>query len=130
MVGPWSYEPLELARFPPGEGPFGVQGMAFVTALHYVERRLPGGRNALAAALGVGSAVATYCKQTFDPSESYDASILLRILSAAAKIAHAPIGRFIEARSRWSATTERHGVLKTLAGAPPEAMAKRLHLDF
>jgi hypothetical protein len=130
MVGRWRYEPLDLNRFPPGEGPFRVRGVAFVTALSYVKRRLPGGREALVEVLGVGTPVTAYCDQAFDPAEAYDASILLRLLSAAAKIAHAPLERFIEARSRWSAKTEQRGMLKSMVGRAPEQMAKRLHLDF
>jgi hypothetical protein len=128
MVGAWCYEPLDTVRFPPGEGPFRVRGVAFVTALNYVERRLPGGWDALVASMD--ESVASYCDQAFDLTESYDASVLLRLLVVAAKVAHAPVGRFIEARSRWSANGERRGPLQPAAAASPEKMAERLHLDF
>ena len=130
MFADWRYEPLDPRRFPVGDGPFRVRGVAFVTALGYIDRRLPGGRPAFLHGLGPSDPFARYYEQPFDPTRDYDASPLVRLLVVAARLAHAPIGRFIEARSRWSAAGEARGPLKPAVTQSPEKMAERLHLDF
>jgi hypothetical protein len=126
----WRYEPLDPRRFPVGEGPFRVTGAAFVTAMSYVDRRLPGGRKALLTALGSGDPFARYYDQSFDAALYYDVSPLLRLLCVGARITHAPVPRFIEARSRWSAALDARGPLKPAVKTSPERMAERMHLDF
>src|SRR5262245_5160266 len=96
----WSYEPLPVSRFALGEGPFRVRGLAYVTALEYVDRRLAGGRRALYDALGPKDPHAPYLDQIFVVGGLYDVSPLVRLYVGAAKVAKMDVGAFIERRSR------------------------------
>jgi hypothetical protein len=127
----WRYEPLDPTRFPVGESPFRVRGLAFVTALSYVDTRLTGGRPRFLGALGPDDPFAKYYDQIFVVSGEYDASALLQIYRTAAQLKGVAVGRFIEERSRWSAASDTQGMWKPLLKtSSPEAMAERLHLAF
>lgn len=126
----WNFRPISASLFRPGEGPFRVRGLAYVAALAYVDRRIPGGRAALAAAVA-GDPYAPYLDQIFVPPGNYDVSPLLRLHLAAAEIEGIPIGRFIEERSRASAARDARGMWKPLlGGASVRTMAERLPLAF
>jgi hypothetical protein len=127
---PWRFEPLSLDRFPLGEGPFRVRGLAYVAALAFADRKLPGGRKALPALLG-DDPMGRYFDQIFVPPGSYDVSPLLALHVAAARLARQPIGRFIEQRSRLSAAHDAKGMWKPLlASAAVRPMAERLPLAY
>lgn len=126
----WNFEPISLARFPLGEGPFRVRGLAYLAAMAYVEHRLPGGRIALAQLLA-GDPYGPYFDQIFVPPGNYDVSPLLRLHQHAAKKEGTPIGRFIEERSRASASHDARGMWKPLfGGVSVPTMAERLPLAF
>jgi len=123
----WRYEPLDPKSFRVGDGPFRVSGRAFAAATSYLDRRLPGGHDGLLAALGPKDPFLAYYAQRFEPERDYDASALLYLLRVAAKLAHAPLARFIEARSRWSA---KRDAPKEAKAASPESIAMRMPTSF
>ncbi|NUP06688.1 MAG: hypothetical protein HOW73_11595 [Polyangiaceae bacterium] len=124
-------EPLPPSLFPIGDGPFRVRGLAYTTALEYVDTRLPGGRPALLAELGHDDPWAAYLQQIFVVAGDYDASPLVRVFCAVAKLKNRPVAEFIERRSRASAKADVHGMWKPLLKtSSPEAMAERLHIAF
>jgi hypothetical protein len=127
----WRYEPLDRHAFPLGEGPFRACGLAYTGALRYVDKRLPGGRAALAAALGPNDPCLAFYEQLFLAVADYDISPLVRLFVAAARIEDVPIGRFIAERARWSGGADSRGVFKwPLHGATLEETAQRLHFAF
>jgi hypothetical protein len=124
------FDPIGTDRFPLGEGPFRVRGLAYVAALAYVDKRLQGGRAALDQ-IFAGDPVRAYFDQIFVPPGSYDVSPLLRLHLAAAPREGKPIARFIEERSRASAVHDARGMWKPLFGAGTlPAMCQRLPLAF
>jgi hypothetical protein len=125
------YEPLDPARFPPGEGPFRAHGLAYTAALTYVDTRLPGGRAGFLAALGAGDAHAPFFDQLFLVSGDYDLSPLVRLYVVSAAIKGVPVGRFIVERARWSAEANTKGIWRPLLkGSSPEGVADRLRHAF
>jgi hypothetical protein len=127
---PWRFEPLPLDRFPLGEGPFRVRGLAYVAVLAFADRKLPGGRKALSMLLE-GDPMGRYFDQIFVPPGSYDVSPLLALHVAAARLARQQTGRFIEQRSRASAAHDAKGMWKPLlASATVRPMAERLPLAY
>lgn len=119
------YEPLGVDQFLVGEGPFRARGLAYVSALKYVDTRLRGGRAAFLEALGKGDPFAPYYDQIFLVTGDYDVSPLVRLYVVAAAMQGAPVGRFIEERSRWSAESTTKGLWKPiLKASSPEAMAE------
>jgi hypothetical protein len=132
MRDDWRYEPLDPARFRPGSGPFLVRGLAYVTALQWVDKRLDGGRAALVHALGgTADPSAAYLDQIFVVTGEYDLSPLLRLYVAASALEAVPVGRFIDTRARHSAASDTQGMWKSmLKQSTPEAMAQRLYFAF
>ena len=127
---PWRYEPLGIDRFALGEGPFRVRGLAYVAALAFVDKKLPGGRAAIQQLLA-GDPLGAYFQQIFVPPGSYDVSPLLSLHLAAARAARKPPGRFIEERARASALHDARGMWKPLlATASVRPMAERLPLAY
>jgi hypothetical protein len=125
------YEPLGVDQFPLGEGPFRARGLAFVSALKYVDTRLRGGRAAFLEALGPGDPFAPYYDQIFLVTGDYDVSPLVRLYTVVAAVEHTPVGRFIEARSRWSAESTTKGLWRPiLKVSSPEAMAESTNQAF
>ncbi len=124
------FEPIGVDRFPLGEGPFRVRGMAYVALLAYVEKRLPGGKQALNE-LFPDDPVRAYFDQLFVPPGSYDVSPLLRLHLAAAKFERKPVGRFIQERARASAEHDARGLWKPLFGRGSlAAISQRLPLAY
>lgn len=124
------FEPIGVDRFPLGDGPFRVRGLAYVAALAYVDKRVSGGR-AVLETLFEGDPVRDYFQQIFVLSGSYDVSPLLRLHVALAKLERKAIGRFIEERSRASATHDARGMWKPLFGAGSlPAMCERLPIAY
>lgn len=129
--GSFKIEPLPLSAFPLGDGPFRVRGLAYATLLDYVDKRLPGGRPALMAALGPADPWLPYIDQLFVVGADYDASPLCRLFVAAARVRGEDVARFVEKRAQQSAKTDVHGMWKPLLKtSSPEAMAERLHIAF
>jgi len=127
---PWRYDPAGPQPAAAGEGPFRVRGHAFQTALDYVDQRLAGGRAGFLAALGPEDA-APYFDQIFVASGDYDIAPLVLLYCTAARMKGVATGRFIEARSRWSAASVVQGLWKpVLKTVSPEAMAERVHYAF
>lgn len=127
---PWRVEPLPPSQFKVGEGPFRVRGLAYLNALDYADKRLPGGRAALLAELE-GDPYAPYLEQIFIVSADYDVSPLARLFVACAKLEGQPPLQFIQRRSEASARIDLHGMWKPLfKTSSPEAMAERLHMAF
>ncbi len=125
LQGTWSYEPLER----PGH-PFRARGLAYVSALKYVDGPLPGGRRAFLEALGTSEDAAFY-DQIFIVAGDYDVSPLLRLYVVAAAIEKTPLAAFIEERARWSGSSDSKGLWKpSLHGATPEDVAAKLHFAF
>jgi hypothetical protein len=127
----WRYQPLEPRVFAVGEGPFRARGLAYAGALRYVDKKLPGGRAALVAALGPGDPYAPFYERLFLAIADYDVSPLVRLYAAAARVEGVPIARFIEARARWSGGADPKGIWKRpLRGTTPEEVAERLSFAF
>jgi eukaryotic-like serine/threonine-protein kinase len=125
------FEPLPVTKFPLGQGPFRVRGLAYGTMLDFVDKRLPGGRAALRAELGARDPYAPYLDQLFVASADYDMSPLVRLYVALARLKGMPVSAFVERRSSSSAVSDVQGVWKPLLKTTsPEAMAKRLPLAF
>jgi hypothetical protein len=98
--------------------------------MDYIDHRLPGGRVAFLDALGPHAAAAYY-DQIFVASGDYDISPLVLLYRVVAKMKGVPTGKFIEARSRWSAASVIQGLWKpVLKTVSPEAMADRVHFAF
>ncbi len=131
-MGPsFRFEPLRATAFPLGEGPFRARGLAYVAALRYVDKRIPGGRAAVTAALGPGDPWAPFYDQIFLVSGEYDASPLLRLFEVCAQIEGVFVGRLIEQGSRWSAQQDAKGLWRAmLKGASLEERADRTRLAF
>ncbi len=132
MAGPlWRYDPLDLARFPVGEGPFRARGLAFVNALKYVELKYPGGLAAFRAALGPNDPYAAYYDQIFVVAGDYDVSPLLHLFAALARMESVPVSQFIVDRARWSGGSDSKGVWKpALRGNSVADVAGKLHFAF
>lgn len=127
----WRVDPLPPALFKVGDGPFRVRGLAYLNALDYADKRLPGGRAALAAALGKDDPWAPYLDQIFIVSADYDISPLARLFLVSAKLEGQPPMSFIQRRSEASARMDVHGMWRPLfKTSSPEAMAERLHMAF
>jgi hypothetical protein len=128
---PWRYEPIDLTSHPLGEGPFHARGLAYATALKYVDTRLRGGRAAFLEALGPDDRYAPYYDQIFLVTGEYDVSPLVHLYVNAARMERVPVGRFIEERAKRSADTDSSGMWKPmLRAANADEMAGRLHLAF
>ncbi|MEO7328156.1 MAG: hypothetical protein ABI193_06240, partial [Minicystis sp.] len=110
----WQYQPFGLQQFPLGEGPFRIRGLAYMTALKYVDTRLRGGRAAFLDALGKGDPYAPYYDRIFLVATDYDISPLLRLYAVVAALEGVEIGDFIGQRSRWSAESTIKGVWKPI----------------
>jgi hypothetical protein len=131
LAHPWRYEPLDLAQFALGDGPFRARGLAYTTALKYVDTRLRGGRAAFLEALGPDDRCASYYDQIFLVTGEYDVSPLVHLFVNAARMERVPVGRFIEDRARRSADADASGMWKPmLRAANADEMARRLHLAF
>lgn len=127
----WRFEPLSTSLFPLGEGPFRARGLAYATALDYVDKRLKGGRAALLAELGPNDPWAPYLDQLFVAGANYDASPLVRLFVGAARLKGWSTSEFIAVRAHSSAKSAVHGIWKPLLKtSSPEAMAERLPLAF
>lgn len=119
------YEPLGADQFPVGEGPFRARGLAYDSALKYVDTRLRGGRAAFLEALGPGDPFAPYYDQIFLVTGDYDVSPLVRLYVVTATLQGVPVGRFIEERSRWSAESTSKGLWRPiLKASSPESMSE------
>lgn len=107
-----------------------MRGHAFRTALDYIDNRLEGGRAAFFAALDPAERTAYY-DQIFVASGDYDVSRLVLLYRTVAAMKGVATGKFIEARSRWSAASVIQGLWKpVLKTVSPEAMAERVHFAF
>ncbi len=131
-MGPaFRFEPLLPPQFAVGEGPFRARGLAYVSALKYIQLRLPGGMPAFVAALGADHPFLPFYDQIFLVSGEYDVSPLLQIFLVCARIEGVDPGRFIIDRSRWSAEADTKGVWKPLLEAStPEGAAERTKHAF
>ena len=128
---PWRYEPVAFTQCPLGEGPFRARGLAYTTALRFVDTRLRGGRASFLEALGPEDPCGAFYDQLFLVMGEYDVSPLVHLYVTAARIERSPVGRFIEERARRSADTDSSGMWKPmLRAANAQEMAGRLHLAF
>jgi len=102
--GSWVVEPLPVAQFALGEGPFRVRGL---------------------------DPYAPYFDQLFVVGGDYDLSPLARLFQVAARVRGLPVTDFIERRSRASAKADVHGMWKPLFNkSTPQGMAERLNVAF
>ena len=106
--------PLGPEVFEPGEGPFRVRGLAYVGAMRYVDRHLPGGRSALSVVLGPYRA---YTEQIFIAVGDYDVSPLVAVYLGAAELEGISAAEFIRARARGAAESDTTGVWRQLLRA-------------
>lgn len=126
----WRFEPLEPERFPNGETPFRVRGLAYVSVLDYVNRKTPGGLEAVRARVAHEPS-RRYLSQLFVSLGDYDAAPLLSLFLAAAAIQNATPAAFIEKRSGASAKVDAGGMWKPLLSAKSlEQMIERLPVAF
>ena len=117
----WRYQPLA------GDGPFRARGLAYASALRYIDKKLPGGRGAFDAAVGNDG----FYRQLFLAISDYDVSPLVRLFNVAARLEGVAVGDFIAARARWSGEADSKGVWKRpLAGTTAAEVAERLHFAF
>jgi len=128
----WRYEPGTTHVI--GAEPFRARGLAYVSALRYVDSRIAGGRDAFKRALG-RDRFADYYDQIFVVTGDYDVSPLVRLLQVSASLDEIPIAAFIEDRARWSGGADSKGVWKPsllgMSGNPrPEQVAERLNFAF
>jgi hypothetical protein len=125
------FEPIDVARFALGEGPFRARGAAYEGSLAYADKKLPGGRAAIATLLGAADPYLPYFDRIFVVSGAYDASPLVRLNVALAERARVAPAAFVEAIARKGAERAVHGIYKPmLKTSSPEAMATRLFLAF
>lgn len=128
--GEWRATPLPLTTYALGQGPFRVRGLAYTSALEYVDKRLDGGKGALGTLMR-GDPYAPYLEQMFIVTGDYDVSPLLALHVALAKHREAAVGEFIERRARASARPNILGVWRpSLKRTEPEEAAERLHYAF
>jgi hypothetical protein len=126
----WRFEPIELDRFPNGETPFRVRGLAYLSVLEYVRKKTPGGFDAARACIA-NPAASKYVDQLFVSLGDYDASPLLSLFLAAARVENAAPGAFIERRSGASAKSDAGGMWKPLLSTKSiEQMIERLPVAF
>jgi hypothetical protein len=123
----WRFEPA--TSHAPGTEPFRARGLAYVSALKYVDKRLPGGRAAFVETLE--PAHARFYDQLFVVVGDYDISPLLRLFKVIAELERSPIDTVIEDRARWSGVSDSQGIWKpALSGATATDVARRLHFAF
>jgi hypothetical protein len=126
----WRFEPLGVERFPVGESPYRVRGLAYVGVLDYIRNKTPGGFASIERALG-DDPFRPYYDQLFVVLGNYDAAPLLRLFGLAAKIEGKPVGEFIERRARASARLDSAGTFRPLLSAKSlEQLTERLPLAF
>jgi hypothetical protein len=126
----WRFEPFGPERFPLGESPFRVRGLAYVTVLDYVNKKTPGGLAAVQQRLD-NSPTAKYFEQLFVSLGDYDAAPLLQLFVVAASLESTGPAGFIERRSRASAKMDSAGMWKPLLSAKSlEQMIERLPVAF
>jgi hypothetical protein len=127
----WRYEVLDPATFPVGQGPFRARGLAYVSALRYVDTQTPGGRRALLDGLGKGDPFGPFFDQIFLVTGDYDVSPLVRLFTVAAHLEAVPLARFIRLRAQWSGKSDTRGIWKpALHGTTPGEVAARLSFAF
>ena len=128
---PWRFEPLDPATYEVGKEPFRARGLAYVSALRYVDTRTPGARAAFLNALGAGDPFARFYDQIFLVTGDYDVSPLVRLFVVAAGLEGVPVARFIQERAQWSGGSDTKGIWKpSLHGAKPADVASRLSFAF
>lgn len=126
----WRFEPIEPERFPRGETPFRVRGLAYVSVLDYVNRRIPGALPEVQARVAHRPS-ARYLEQLFVSLGDYDASPLLSLFLAASTLERTPPATFIERRSAASAKADAGGMWKPLLSAKSlEQLIERLPVAF
>jgi hypothetical protein len=106
---------VELARMPhpPGLGPFRIKGVAYRGHLEYVKDHVPGGVEAMFAALGA-TTLRSFFEQPFLPSVMYDVRPLALAGMACAVVTGREYLDFVALRTRQQARDDIRGVYKFL----------------
>lgn len=117
---------LRTLRFPPGESPYHVKGVAYRGHLEYVEAQVPGGVAAMQSAIS-DSAVSAFFDQTFLASNFYDVMPLAHAGVVCAELSGLPFYEFVRRRTVAQAESDVRGVYKWLLSLlSPRMVASRL----
>jgi hypothetical protein len=126
----WRYDGQKRTAYTAGKEPFRARGLAYASAMKYVDSKLSGGRRAFADALGANDDPAFY-EQIFVVAGDYDITPLVRLFAVVAALERTPIADFIEAAARWSGSSDSKGIWKpSLHGETPQRVAAKLHFAF
>ena len=98
---------------PPGGGPFLARGLVYVASLNYVEKKTPGGLQALLKHVG-DSRITSFFEQLFITAGKYDIAPLIALHVAAADLEGTSTEHFCHARSRESAEHDIKGIYRML----------------
>ncbi|NLY94468.1 MAG: hypothetical protein GXY23_10635 [Myxococcales bacterium] len=117
---------LRSLRYPPGESPFHVKGIAYRGHLEYVEAHVPGGVDAMKAAFP-DPAVAAFFDQVFLASNFYDVMPLAHAGVICADLTGLPFHEFVRRRTIAQAEADIRGVYKWLLSIlSPRMIGSRL----
>lgn len=117
---------LRALRYPPGESPYHVKGIAYRGHLDYVEAHVPGGVAAMKAGF-VDPAVAEFFDQTFLASTFYDVMPLAHAGVVCAELSGLSFHEFVRRRTIAQAETDIRGIYKWLLSLlSPRMVASRL----
>lgn len=116
--------------------PFRQKGNGFIGSFEYIDAHVPGGRQAVIAAVA-DEELRAYLSQRFLAGSWYDVLGTVAMLRAAAKVAAKPFDQYLRECMRWIADRDIRGVYKVfLALASPDMIIQRLpkiaaaHFDF
>jgi hypothetical protein len=110
---------------PPGEGPFRIKGTGYVFHDQWVERFLPGGREAQLEVLGELGAHPFY-RQSFMAGTMYDLFPLVALGYACAALRGEQLPAFVRMRARYQAERDLQHIRKWLVKmASPSMVARR-----
>jgi hypothetical protein len=105
---------------------FLCKGLVYLGAFDFYERRIAGGKAAVAAAL-TDPALRAFAQHLFLASGKYDILPIVDISAAAASIAHVPHKELVIENAQWLARRDLKGVLKLLLKlTSPSSVAVRL----
>ena len=115
--------------FSPGKSPFHAKGLVYSGAREYWQQRVPGGIDAVRAALvATGDAeLAGFLDTRFVASSWYDALPIVPLSAVAARLGGVPHAQLVRDNAAWLAERDLHGVYRViLMVASIEMVAMRL----
>jgi hypothetical protein len=114
--------------FPAGEGPFCVKGIFHRGNIEYIERVVPGGLQAVLAAVR-DPALRAFMEQPFVASSWYDIFPLVASSYPCAELCHKTLDSYLRQRAQYQAEQQGAGVYRSLlALTSPAVVAVKLPL--